>query len=130
VSRLPRPLAFSTVAVLAAAGLLIGCVSAVPRVDDGLVQSARDGLVDADAARLQAGYEAYRGRCSGCHQLVPPGEQQVGAWSTVVNDHRERLELTDTEAALIVIYLQAGRLVAEKKATPANPPAADTTPTR
>lgn len=110
------------VAALAAVGLLLGCVSAVPRVDEGLVQVAREGRLDADAARLQAGYEAYRGRCSGCHQLTPPGNEPVGVWPTVVADHRERLQLTDDEAGLILLYLQAGRLAADRLATPVNPP--------
>jgi len=116
------------VATMAAVGLLLGCVSAVPRVDEGLVQVALDGRLDADTAGLQAGYEAYRGRCSGCHQLTPPGNEPVDVWPTVVAEHRERLELTDDEAGLILLYLQAGRLAAEMNATRTNPPAADVTP--
>ena len=108
----------ATVTMVVAAGLLIGCVSAVPRVDEGLVQVAREGRLDADAARLQAGYEAYRGRCAGCHQLTPPGDEPGDVWLKVVADHRDPLQLTDDEAAQILLYLQAGRLAAESRDTP------------
>jgi len=95
---------------LQTAALVVGCVSAVPRVDAGLVQSAREAQLDADTDRLQAGYEAFRMRCTGCHQLTAPAEREVEVWPVVVADHRERLVLTDDEAELIVLYLQAARI--------------------
>jgi mono/diheme cytochrome c family protein len=98
--------------------VLVGCVSTVPRVDTGLVQIARQAQFDADTERLQAGYEAYRNRCVGCHQLVPPGEHAVDAWPALVADHRDRFQLTDSEAALIALYLQAGRLAHEQRMEP------------
>jgi hypothetical protein len=98
---------------LAAGALLAGCFSAVPRVDAGLVRVAREAHLEADRECLLAGYEAYRSRCTGCHQLVPPGDHDVGAWPALVGEHRERIELTDAEVEAIVAYLQAGRLVRE-----------------
>ena len=95
-----------------------GCVSAVPRVDAGLLRVAREAQLDADSERLQVGYEAYRKRCAGCHQLVPPGDQATDVWPRLVDEHRDRLDLTDTEAAHILLYLQAGRLALEQRLAP------------
>ncbi len=93
--------------------VLLGCLSAVPRVDAGLVNAAREAELDADVDRLAQGYETYRARCAGCHQLVVPGERAVEDWPVVVEGHRQRLALTDAEVEVITTYLQAGRALAE-----------------
>lgn len=96
----------------------MGCISAVPRVDENLVGAARGAAIEADVHRLEEGYEAYRTRCAGCHQLVPPGERSVEEWPVTVEDHRQRLELTDAEVEAITAYLQAGRAVHEGRQVP------------
>ena len=111
--RTRRSATVASVAWLGAGILVVGCVSAIPRVDAGLVRAAREVQRDADAGRLRAGYDAYRSRCAGCHHLVPPANHSADTWPALVTDHEDRLELTDSEVDSIVLYLQAGRLVQE-----------------
>jgi mono/diheme cytochrome c family protein len=96
---------------VAAATFVLGCVSAVPRVDASLVSAARGAAIEADVQLLEQGYGAYRTRCAGCHQLVAPADRTFEDWPVVVEGHRQRLGLSDAEVEAITAYLQAGRVL-------------------
>jgi mono/diheme cytochrome c family protein len=82
--------------------LALGCAGSLPQVT---VEDAEGtGIPLGD---LRAGRERYVAKCSGCHELHPPGAYDDARWAREVEAMAERVRLEDQDRRAILLYLQS-----------------------
>ena len=66
----------------------------------------KGNLLPNPAALTAYGDEMYRGACSGCHALPPPGHTLANQWPGVLNAMKRFISLDDEEYRFLQKYLQ------------------------
>ncbi len=97
-------------------GLAACTGSAVPPATAADAQRAALSRPETTLSELERGRELYLGRCSACHQPIPPASIPAAEWPEHVGEMKERARLSADEEQLILLYLVT---VAERPAAPA-----------
>jgi cytochrome c5 len=93
-------------------GLLAGIVALAacaaphaPPVTPQQAQVAQAQWPGITVAELDRGRSLYLGRCSACHDLVPPERYSAREWPTEVAKMKQRAHLSDADERLVASYL-------------------------
>jgi hypothetical protein len=70
-----------------------------------VVIAAACGGPAANRGEMTEGERSYRAGCVSCHRLYKPASKTADQWREIVEDHRDRLDLSDGEAANILQFL-------------------------
>jgi mono/diheme cytochrome c family protein len=94
------------VGVAAAAALAASCAGPhVPPVTPQQAQAAQAHWPGMTVAELDRGRSLYLGRCSSCHDLVPPERYSAVEWPGYVAKMKERAHLSDADARAVEAFL-------------------------
>ena len=83
--------------------LLAGCSAAL------YIPQPGDATADSSLEELTLGRELYVERCGRCHALYLPDRFSVAQWSSSLDRMQPRARIDDTEKALILKMLAAGK---------------------
>lgn len=76
-----------------------------PPVTPQQAQAAQAHWPGITVAELDRGRSLYLGRCSSCHDLVPPARYSATEWPAQVAKMQQRAHLSDADARLVASYL-------------------------
>ena len=62
---------------------------------------------------LERGYTLYVANCSGCHSLHSPSAYSDSAWAVVFPEMRQKSNLNDAEADLVLAYITSASALAK-----------------
>jgi mono/diheme cytochrome c family protein len=84
---------------------LLGCGGGIPRPDPAQLDRARARWPTMSTGELEEGYRLYVARCSGCHALHRPEEQDAAGWERILPRMAPRARLSADETERIRRYL-------------------------
>lgn len=93
------------VLLLALALASSACSASIPAPNAADVDRAQQRWPTASLAELEQGRSMYRSRCGNCHTSYSPGRYSPDEWPEIVDEMRERAELTADQHDQIVRYL-------------------------
>jgi len=77
----------------------------VPPVTPQQAQAAQAHWPGMTVAELDRGRSLYLGRCSACHDLVPPERYSAAEWPGYIAKMKERAHLGDEDARAVEAFL-------------------------